>query len=69
MSHVELIHTHTHIHRLLEIAVEEMRVDVVERRCGVREEEVATLSQAVSTVTNAVTQLQGIHIAWLLTYM
>ena len=37
-----------------------MRVDVVERRCGVEEREVDALSNAVATVTKAVTQLQGI---------
>ncbi len=46
-------------HRLLETAVEEMRIDVVDRRCGVSEQEVDALIHDVSTATKAVNQLQS----------
>ncbi len=52
----------SHPHRLLETAVEDMRVDVVDRRCGVEEQEVDSLLHAVSTVTKAVNEMQSTYI-------
>ena len=39
-----------------------MRVDVVDRRCGVEEQEVDSLLHAVSTVTKAVNEMQSTYI-------
>ena len=45
--------------RLLESAVEGMRIDVVDRRCRVSETEVKELTSQVSTVSKTLKQLEG----------
>ena len=45
--------------RLLECAVEGMRIDVVDRRCRVSEREVSELHDQVGSIEKTVKQLEG----------
>ena len=45
--------------RMLERAVEEMRVDVVRRRCRVVEEEVNVLTSSVSSTTDTIQDIKS----------
>ena len=46
-------------YRLLESAVEGMRIDVVDRRCRVSEREVSELSNQISSINKQLKQLEG----------
>lgn len=52
-------HLHTYTHSILEMVVEEMRVDVVGRRCRVMAGEVDALALSVAGAQKAVTDLKG----------
>lgn len=52
-------HPHTYTHSILETVVEEMRVDVVGRRCKVMAGEVDALALSVAGAQKAVTDLKG----------
>ena len=43
----------------LEHAVEDMKMDVVQRRCKVVEEEVNTLTKILNTVTHSIKNIKG----------
>ena len=59
-THMPHTRTHTHMpHSILQLAVEEVQVDVVQRRCKVVEGEVEALTVALKAAIKTLQELRG----------